>query len=91
MAIIETTTDTITIEKKIVRLLIDVETRGINFTVRTLRTASDGAEISREYHDYAVSGPAFEALAARMPDPSLPLYDNLAMVSYAYLQGEGVV
>lgn len=91
MLYIVTNTDTITTEKKVVRLLIDIESLSVNITVRTIRTASDGVEISRVYNDYQASGPDFMDMAQQLPDAQQTIHDNLAGICYSYLQARGVL
>lgn len=86
MPITETITETSISIKKIVRLVIDVDAGTIVFTVRCTKTSPDGVELSCNVHEVKVSGADYLALANYVPEASLSMYDNLAAISYAYLQ-----
>jgi len=89
MSIIQTST--ITTEKKITRIVIDVEASSITFTIRSVTRDSANVEVGRDCHDCTISGAEFEALAAKVPEATLTYRDNLAAVSYACLQKEGAL
>jgi len=86
MPITETITETITSVRKIIRLVIDVEAGTIVFTVRCTKTNEAGVEVSCTCQEVTVSGADYEALASYVPESTLSMYDNLAVVSYNYLQ-----
>ena len=81
----------VTITKKIIFLNIDVENLRVVFTIRERTTDSLEQKIAESFKDVVVSGTDFVTMINTIGDGTKNLYNNIADISYAYLQANGHV
>ncbi len=87
------------VEKKIVRIEIDVEARQVLYRVRLRTVGSSGQVLGESFKDVLVSGKKFQELGQLKPvdmngqpiEAAMPYYDNLGYVSYQFLKEMGEV
>jgi len=99
MPLITQHTETITTEKKIVMTIVNTEDRAVEYHIRTIKKDTAGNTISTSMSVVRVERGDFEDLAKQLPvdvdgnqlTNAKPIYDNVADISYRWLQERGLI